>query len=91
MISCGLGLFVSLFQMIEISMNVCAEHLSGKKVSCCVSATAVHRNINLEGATGRWLNNLALAVRGTRCPLLQHFDMVSRLTCLPAVFVVPVL
>lgn len=63
--------------MIEISMNVCAVHKSGKQINCCISATVVHRMIDLEGAGGPWLDRLALAVRGTRCPLLYHFDMVG--------------
>lgn len=58
-------------------MNVCAQHSSGKNIKCCVSCNVVHRTIDLEGAEGPWLDILALSVRGTVCPLLQHFDRVS--------------
>lgn len=60
-------------------MTVRAEHLCGKNIKCCVSCNVVHRGIDLEGAEGQWLDALNLVVRGTKCPMLRHFDRVSGL------------
>ena len=67
---------VSKSQVVEITMNVCAERSSGKHIRCCISCNVVHRHIDLEGAEGKWLDVLALSVRGTRHPMLAHFDRV---------------
>ena len=57
-------------------MNVCARHQSGKNIRCCVSGTVVHRFIDIGRAEGKWLDVLAMVVRGARCPLIKHYDRV---------------